>query len=73
MSALVFGTYLLGIHNNYKWVWALQESTTAFDISTTQTITRRLGVGTNELGTPIQELHPYGITFNGDGTKLYIS
>ena len=47
--------------------------TTAFDISTTQTITRRLGVGTNELGTPIQELHPYGITFNGDGTKLYIS
>ena len=47
--------------------------TTAFDISTTQTITRRLGVGTNELGTPIQELHPYGITFNGDGTKLYVS
>ena len=47
--------------------------TTAFDISTTQTITRRLGIGTNELGTPIQELHPYGITFNGDGTKLYIS
>ena len=33
MSALVFGTYLLGIHNDYKWVWALQESTTAFDIS----------------------------------------
>ena len=47
--------------------------TTAFDISTTQTITRRLGIGTNELGTPIQDLHPYGITFNGDGTKLYIS
>ena len=25
--------YLLGIHNDYKWVLALQESTTAFDIS----------------------------------------
>ena len=32
-SALVLGTYLLGIHNDYKWVLALQESTTAFDIS----------------------------------------
>jgi len=47
--------------------------TTAFDISTTQTITRRLGVGSNELGTPMQDAHPYGITFNGDGTKLYVS
>ena len=47
--------------------------TTAFDISTTQPITRRLGIGTTELGTPMMDLHPYGITFNGDGTKLYIS
>ena len=47
--------------------------TTAFDISTTQPITRRLGIGTTELGAPMADLHPYGITFNGDGTKLYIS
>ena len=47
--------------------------TTAFDISTTQAITRRLGIGTTELGAPMADLHPYGITFNGDGTKLYIS
>ena len=47
--------------------------TTAFDISTTQSITRRLAIGTNELGAPMSDLHPYGLTFNGDGTKLYIS
>ncbi len=47
--------------------------TTAFDISTTQSITRRLGIGTTELGAPMSDLHPYGITFNDDGTKLYIS
>ena len=46
---------------------------TAWDISTTNAITRRLGVGTGELGTPIQDSAPFGITFNGDGTKLYIS
>ncbi len=47
--------------------------TTAFDISTTQSITRRLGIGTTELGAPMSDLHPFGITFNDDGTKLYIS
>ena len=46
---------------------------TAWDISTTNAITRRLGVGTAELGTPIQDSAPFGLTFNGDGTKLYIS
>ena len=47
---------------------------TAFDISTTQTITRFLTVNTTrDSDSPMHDLHPYGITFNGDGTKLYIS
>ena len=47
--------------------------TTAFDVSTTQAITRTLCVGTTCMGAPMADLHPYGITFNGDGTKLYVS
>ena len=47
--------------------------TTGFDVSTTQSITRSLCVGTTCMGAPMADLHPYGITFNGDGTKLYLS
>ena len=49
--------------------WSLS---TAFDVSTAQWVDR-LPVGTNELGIDlVWDSEPFGLTFNDDGTKLFL-
>ena len=49
--------------------WSL---TTAFDVSTASHVDR-LPVGTNELGIDlVWDSEPFGLTFNDDGTKLFL-
>jgi len=46
--------------------------TTAFDVSTASHVDR-LPVGTGELGIDlVWDAEPFGLTFNGDGTKLFL-